>query len=785
MTLRSLVLPCVLLLALSSAAEAGNPARLRVRTFASAAYAGERLRTDPRELPRGVTGVLPAIDGDPFALSIDPGTYSGRSEEEVRRALEDLLPLVGYTGSVRDLELVDETRLGPADPAFVEEEGRADLERLEERLSRRFGEISEVTEEALRYQMDEQNALFNRMLRVQRYDLTLDGVAVDGLGLSVELDEDGQILSLSGALSNAGRLSNEARLSSEKAANLATHALEEQTRIRSVGDPESGAIASGEKVIAVWTVDVETTDGPYRMTLDADSGEVLSLAFNADLFASAQGATFDPDPFSGPGLSFFEVDDAQNGKFNLNLNGTRTVLTDGEDGCAAPVTVPQGNGTANFDVAPVNVTNVKVASDPGYNCHFQEVNVAGVVSETLDRFYALGATEVWPMDITVDGSFVCGLGINNSCAPGGDLQFGIGTGTRDGGNTANDLYNTAVDSTVVVHELGHVVSHKQSMVGGSKMTSSEAEGLSDFWADAMLDTDTNGAWTAQNQGGPTETGYWPRQATGMDVFPEHLHLNGGNTEVHANGEMLTWALWNVRRELDDRVPNGRNFAVNLVLTALTHANMNVDQNITDKNIYNSYQGLMRAMLQDAETGLTRLDVVQGFARAGIYAGDSEVVIDIDQDYLSKNDQPPTFTVWVGPDFSFDASGTASDITPAHPLYQVEVANDAGFTANHTFSPVQSNLAEDAGGNTWGSWQLPQNTWDKLGHGSLIYYRVTAWDPYLQDPITSETTEGGMMTVPTATAVVTDGGINGCSTAGGRPGLLGALLGLALALRRRA
>lgn len=783
MTLRSFLLPFATLLGLSTPSWAGDAVRLDVRTWSTDTYRGERARTGTP--PRGVVGVLPEREGDPFTLSIDPGLYTGGSEEEVRRALEELLPVVGYTGGLRDLQLVSDTKIAPVDQTTIDEDGRAGLERLEEDLTRRFGEISEVTKEALRYQMDEEQVLLGRSLRVQRWDLVLDGLDVDGLGLTVELDGDGQIIGLSGALSNAGRLSGDLDLSSEKAEALATRALSKQARVLEVTDPVAGALATGEQILPVWTMDLQTTGGPYRVTVDASSGEILAVELNASFLASAQGPAFQVDPYGAPSLAWFDVDDAQNGQFTLNLSGVREVVSGGQDGCSGAVSVPQGNGFADFDVAPWNVPNVQVASDPDYNCHFQELNTTGAVSGALDGFYALGAIQLWPMTIQVDEPDACYLGINNSCAINGDLIFGIGTGTRDGGSTDADLYNPAVDSTAVIHELGHLISLKHAITGGSKMTSSESEGLSDFWADALLYTDTNGAWTAQNRGAPSETGYWPRQVTDLDVFPEHMHLYGGNTEVHANGQILAWALWNVRAGLMRRAPNGQNDVLRLLLTALLHANKSVSQTVTDKNVYASYQGVMLAMLQDATDDETRIDVVQGFARAGIYASSDEAIIDISDDYLSKHDAPPTFTVWSGPDFTFDASGAATDATPSHPYLQITVANDYGFTANVAKSPLLTSLAPDAGGNTMTTWQLPQSAWDKLGSGSLVYYKVTAWDTYVADSITSLSTEGGAMALDPAAAVVTDGGINGCSTAGGRPALLGALLGLALALRRRA
>ena len=74
-------------------------------------------------LPKGVTGALPAEDGGLFALEVADGLYPAGSTEEVQRALDEILPAVGYEGSARELwpahESPGDPRIAKARPARV------------------------------------------------------------------------------------------------------------------------------------------------------------------------------------------------------------------------------------------------------------------------------------------------------------------------------------------------------------------------------------------------------------------------------------------------------------------------------------------------------------------------------------------------------------------------------------------------------------------------------------------------------------------------------------------
>lgn len=212
------------------------------------------------------------------------------------------------------------------------------------------------------------------------------------------------------------------------------------------------------------------------------------------------------------------------------------------------------------------------------------------------------------------------------------------------------------------------------------------------------------------------------------MFPEHRNIGGNNKEEHADGQIINWALWNVRKEyLDQSLSGAETTNVNL-MKAMTTAGMGVISSLSDRSVHDSFVDLERQMIANSGTSWLTIKIISGFARAGLFLSDREAIIDIDDDYLARNSAtPPTFTVWTGRDYTFDVNGDAltTGALPYNTRYQIEVANDASFTTNYFSSGWLTNVTTSTGGTA--TWELPAASWGALKTGARLYYRVQTTD----------------------------------------------------------
>lgn len=775
------LIPSVLTgLLVSTSALAIVPSSSRVDLYGPAVFNGEESGASADLLPRGVSGLLPEADGGAFALEVETGLYGGGDERSIRAALSEILPAVGFRGEVGALEIGRGATLARPDATRVAAQRASDTSALIRAIEAEHGEVTDTTMRVIEYQADENEAMMLAPRTVVRVVQSVGGLPARGLGLSVRVDADGYITGISGALTDLDRLDGSVRVEAGRAQEIARETLARYEDVEEIGEAEALAIPTAGVLRPAWRVEVTTKGRWYAVTVDAETGDLLGVADETETLASGEGRAFTPDPMGTDYDMGFSVYDAVDKKFVLD-NDVATVTTYGGDGCDTdPVSVSSAGGYANFDVSPINSTNVNDATDPNYNCRFQEVNAFVRVQETLYWFEGLGAEPSPHVPVRVNLGNACNDGPDQACAGGGMLTMGIGSATLSGGSMG--LLNTALDQTVITHELGHHVHSRQVKLGGGLGHGSLSEGLADYFAMAEQDWPTVADYTGLNTGFYVQTGGLPRQAEDLDVFPEHFDI--GWNESHSNGQMAAWAAWSFRTEMGDRGPLGEGLATRVVLAALTCSGYGItnDQK-TEQEVYGAFQSLLSCELLETGYAQARVDVLQAWARAGVFTTAHEAIIDISDDYLSPNDPAPTFTVWPGQDFSF-SGGDASDSTNYNKNFEIELASDATFTTNLVSSGPQTGFAE-VGGNTRATWTPTAKQWESLKEGSLLYYRVRTWDDEGGKKRDSEHTMAGFMQVPTAVAVINGGGSAGCSSAGGRTwGWFGALVGMAALLRRR-
>ena len=745
-------------------------------------------------LPEGTAGRFPSFDGERFRLSLSARAEAQASADGARQLLDQLLGGLGWKLPLESLKAAPEETRPAADAKRLEEHLQKLGDESRKRIEGRFGEVSEAAEQSIR----EQEEIARRQasesgMAVFRYDQVHDGIPIENTSLRLVWRQGRGFSSLSGRVFTWIEIDNVRKLDEEGGAGAAAEYVGrfEQLAEAETAKAQAVLLPYASSFRHSWKTVVETADGgAYEVWVDAESGEVLQLLpmFSSD---SGTGLVFDPDPNGATEVLGFEVDGPSGGNYRLELNNVIELSNSGADGvCSGDLTVPSGSGSADFNVSPINGTVVDRTGSTGYNCRFQDVNVYGWVHSHLDHFTdLLGATALPALSLTTNHDNPCGAGIDNACASWGSwsLTFGIGSATTGTTTSCSSVFNSAVDSTVVTHEFGHLVNHRN--ISGS-VPGHVDEGLSDFWAYTMFDTDTFGDFWGDNCATPSQGGWTPRQVEAQDVFPEHLSLSSSQ---YGHGQMLGWALWNTREGLDGKSSLGVYTVNSSLMDALAAVSFGLTN--TDKQIHDNFLNIFEELADELSTSSYVHKVLSGFARAGLFLSARDAVVDIDDDYLDRDDATgPTFTVWTGRDYTFNASGSVNTGSqPFNTRFEIEVANDENFTSNLRSSGVQSGVVAAAGGTA--TWTLPAADWTVLRAADHLYYRVRTTNASGGNERRSANPGNGTWTgVPPAYAVINESGECECTcgaSAAAPPGstfvtLLPVLLALAwmLHLRRK-
>lgn len=711
-------------------------------------------------LPAETAGQLPAYDGEFFRINLKPRAGVQASAQGAQDILGTVLNAIGWTRNREELILQEPQRAPQGDPGAIEDEIKRAEEETRKRLSGEYGKINEATEKALREQAEEVRSRANTQTTIYRYVQHYQGAPLENTALQVIWQSGRGFSAVTGRAFNEVKLTNARRLNADEAQSAAEKYIGQYTEVSGAPkpQPELVILPYGEGFKYAWRMEITAVDGPYRVWVDAQNGNVLQLD-PLYFFDGGRGLVFNPDPTTGAVEKTFEVDAPSGGQYRLRLSGVLDVNNSGADGvCSGDVTIADaGTGEANFNVAPINGTVVQQVNQANYNCRFQEVNVYAWLHEHINTITnSLGGNAFGTITATVNHNNPCGFGINNACASGTtSLSFGIGGGTANNSTNFDDLFNTAIDATVVTHEFGHLVNNNNY---GSNIRAFMNEGLADFWAYTFHNLNTIAAWSAQNRGASANNGRLPRQADVQDVFPEHRSIANS---AHADGEMIAWALWSARLELNAISALGTFDINNNLMAAIATAGGTTGT--TDRIVHDNYLNLLQQLAPRYSTSRNIHKILTGFARAGIYLSERDAVIDISDDFLNRNDAGgPTFTVFTGRDYTFNADGSANTGNqPFNTRFTVEVANDEAFTVNLVSSGVQSGVTASSGGV--GSWTLPAGDWNTLKAQDQIFYRVTTTSNTGGNVRTSGNPGNGFLAnVPPGRAVINETGECECA-----------------------
>ncbi len=730
---------------------------------------------DRSKLPKGAGGALPTYDGEAFQINLGPAGEQQAAEGQARELIVQVLRAFQWERNPEELRLSRRVASPEPDKGALDAAARRDIEETKKRLAGKLGKLSPATEKDIEERANQNRANAQRAQEVLVFDQHFEGVPIDNTGVRALSQRGRGLVALMGRVFNLVEMGNRRSLDEAGAVAAATRHVSQYTKVLGEGSPEGprpvpspdGPLPApstaptaapspvptaqpapspdpqrrddalpqskpelvilpyGKTMLYAWRLDVQAEEGPYRLWVDAESGKILQLEpqFFSD---AASGLTFNISPTVGTEVQGFEVNGPSGGNYALTLTGRIVGANGGADGVTnTPVTISSAGGPpADFNVSPINGATVERTNQAGYNSRFMEVNTYSWVFNHMKNFEGLGSQTFASITVTANHSNPCGDGsVNNACASAvnNTLKFGIGSATTSSSTSSNALFNSGLDATVITHEFGHILSRRQLAVGGGTFTGAISEGLSDFWAATVHNNPTFGAYWEHNSGAPVQTGFVPRLAETLDVFPDHRSLASGS---HADGQMINWALWSTRVGLNNQGALGTAVININLLKALETSGIGLTNSGSDKAVHDSYLNLLQQLTTQFGTGSSIHKLCSGFARAGIFLSERDAVVDISDDFLQRGAAAgPTFTVWTGRDYQFSGT-TAQAANVFNTRFEIEVANDAAFTVNRVTSGVQSGVTNPAGGVPNGTFTLPVANWNTLKAGDKIFYRVT-------------------------------------------------------------
>jgi len=307
----------------------------------------------------------------------------------------------------------------------------------------------------------------------------------------------------------------------------------------------------------------------------------------------------------------------------------------------------------------------------------------------------------------------------------------------------------------------------------------------------------------------------------LDHFPERrATLTGGYEDMH----IIAAALWLTRQGMRSKcLPSGTpQYWVRINRALYNSGFITGTCAACDRDIYRFAQNLLQQMAQQwATAGLpggppgfahngahTTNKLLSGWARVGVFliphtcidgdattgdptfcpvasggenGGDAigdvfdgdaadDVLIDqithVEMDWIQRGDPPPTFRVWTGPRYKFNAAGSASGYTPSmatpspcNTKFSVELAGDDAFTMNVVNGPW-TNVSTTAVPECYGTWSPDAADWTTLSGTTgdvKVYYRVRTRDAADMNEKLSTLPGSGSYTPPPSHVIVNDAG----------------------------
>ncbi|HNR19393.1 MAG TPA: PepSY domain-containing protein [Bacteroidia bacterium] len=401
--------------------------------------------------------------------------------------------------------------------------------------------------------------VFNNVASSTKYDFVnykqfYNGVEVLWARMQIKMMHDGRIMQFENDVFNDISLNITPAISEASAVAVASQNVGitiTQTIINSnlkiVAEP------AGNKNVyhLVYEVNVKGTDAEniprnYYTLVDAHSGEIIYRDnmvrhfANTDVTVTANLYATNPyNPSSIEPLKYLRVNDGATTYYTDNTGYLGLTNT-----TSFSATMPLRGQWAR--IYTNNVTpNLTVTLNPGTNnitygtpANIKELSAYHAVQEVHDHFKAQHAG--MPAEMLMDFEMTTNVDVAGSCNAfyDGDINF------FDAGGTAPNICNaTSTVADVVYHEYGHGInSDLYGFYGAGGMGNGAMnEGYADTWANGITDDPILGIGFYQNN----PTGY-VRSYNLRKVYPQDLQ-----GEVHADGEIIAGAWWDLRLLMND------------------------------------------------------------------------------------------------------------------------------------------------------------------------------------------------------------------------------------------
>ncbi len=382
-----------------------------------------------------------------------------------------------------------------------------------------------------------------------RFAQVHEGLKVQNAMVSVHLDGAGNVTTIHNSFKDVAILTaSEATIPVSQAIQAASA----EAGIESTfADPKTELVWQVGKdglTSLVWQVTVfgNNPTGDFLTMVDATTGEVQSQE-NRAAFATGSGDVYFPNPYQtqGNGVGMNDNNDQTSATLNNQLLGVTLEGLDNGTGLLRGEFVDTTFG-GGLNVPAANESS-RVYQYTRDDPRFEQVVVYHTVDQINRYFHDLGfdddsgtpngirdfptrANAHW---YTQDQSFY---------STGDDaIHFG------DGG------VDDAEDGDIIAHEYGHAVQHDQNSSWGGGEMGAMGEGFGDYLAASFFADSGNsafqsnhaaavGEWDATSYSGANPPNL--RRVDGNKMYPTNL-----TGSVHADGEIWSAALWDIRSDL--------------------------------------------------------------------------------------------------------------------------------------------------------------------------------------------------------------------------------------------
>lgn len=384
-----------------------------------------------------------------------------------------------------------------------------------------------------------------------------------------------------------------------------------------------------------WRVKVALDAPPHDWTIyvDAATGEELGRR-DGVRFVEGTAYVFDMNAVAATG--------------NLSLVDGNNATTPALDAARALVTLPRLDGSGNTrgsfaDAHPRTLTRVSSATNDFLftrdQLGFEQANVYFHLDRTQAHIQALGFNNV---NNRVQEAIVDAQNGDNSFYSPNNLRVNFGLGGVD----------DAEDGDIVLHEYGHSIQDNQVPNFGGTDEGAMGEGFGDYLAASFSLSFAQADGGRPQLSDPACVGDWDGTSYSMQMprclrrVDERKHFpESGEGEVHADGEMWSAALWDLRGRLGgdqmDRLVLEHHFLLAgngtfaVASQALITADLNLNGGVNGALIRRRliHHGLSRTLSTPALAGPTvSLPVSLGPVRDGM------------GNYRSNTDETNTVTV---------------------------------------------------------------------------------------------------------------------------------------------